>query len=209
MKRVILNPFDLDVGILREAVSVLRDGGLVGFPTDTVYGVAGDPRNKTAVLKVYQVKSRPSNIAVPIIAADREQVMGCVRDVTPVATSLMAAFWPGPLSIVMKAAGILDRRILGEGDSVAMRVPGNIIARELAKEFGFPIMATSANMHGEPPGVTGKEVCEALGGKVDLVLDGGRAPGGLSSTVVDGRGNVPVLVRDGPVPWSSILSLLE
>ena len=107
MKRVILNPFDLDVGILREAVSVLRDGGLVGFPTDTVYGVAGDPRNKTAVLKVYQVKSRPSNLAVPIIAADREQVMGCVRDVTPVATSLMAAFWPGPLSIVMKAAGIL------------------------------------------------------------------------------------------------------
>jgi len=209
VRRVTLDPVDLDIGVLREAADILRDGGLVGFPTDTIYGLAGDPRNETAVLKLYQVKSRPAALAVPIIAADREQVMRCVRDVTPVASSLMASFWPGPLSIIMKATLLLDRRILGEGDSVAMRIPENNIARELARQFGFPIMATSANVHGKPPGVTGKRVYETLGTKVDLILDGGAARGGIPSTIVDARGEIPMLVRGGAVPWSRVLDSLQ
>ena len=209
MRRVKLDPFDLDISVLREAADVLRDGGVVGFPTDTVYGLAGDPRSETAVSKLYQIKSRPMKLAIPIIAADREQVMCCVRDVTSVAESLMASFWPGPLSIVMRAAIVLDRRVLGEGESVAVRIPANPIARGLAKQFGFPIMATSANVHGEQPGVNGKQVFEALGAKVDLVVDGGATRGGSPSTVVDARSEVPILVRNGAVPWSRVLGSLR
>lgn len=198
-----------DPAALALAVEVLQSGGLVAFPTDTVYGIAADPRQDAALERLFAVKGRDSRAAVPLIAADAEQAMAA-GDFGPddLYMRLADAFWPGPLSIVVPANAALSRAALGGHDTVAIRVPAHAVARALAEAFGFCITATSANLSGHPPAETADAVIETLPG-IDLLLDAGRAPGGPPSTIVTLDAHGPVLIRAGAVAWDRVIKLFK
>ena len=193
---------------VREAAAVLRDGGVVAFPTDTLYGLAVDPRRDEAVRKLFEVKGRDLSAAIPLVAgslaqAEEAAVLGDVE------RRLARAFWPGPLSIVAPARPALSVLVLAGGLTVALRVPAHPAAVALASAFGFCITATSANPSGQPGTADPAIVSRTLAGKIDYLLDDGLAPGGPPSTIVQVRDGLPVLVRAGAVPWERVLRSLQ
>lgn len=207
-ERLVLDPERPDPDGLRRAVEVLAAGEVVAFPTDTLYGLAVDPRRRDAARRLFEVKRRPTGLAVPLIAADAAQVGLIARRVTPLARQLAAGWWPGPVSIVLDASAALEPALLTEAGTVAVRVPAHPLARRLAAEFEHPITATSANLSGEPPAADGASVAAGFGPELAVVVDGGPAPGGAPSTIVDARGGTPVLVREGAVQWDRVLQSL-
>jgi L-threonylcarbamoyladenylate synthase len=192
---------------IAEAAGVLRSGGVVAFPTDTLYGLAADPRRDDAVRRLFALKGRQPDAAVPLIAADLEQSM-TAGEFRQQELRLARAFWPGPLSIVVPARPLISRAALGGGSTLAIRVPAHAAARELAAAFGFPITATSANASGEPPAETADDVASAVRG-VDLILDDGRVAGGPPSTIVRFDDEVPTLVRAGAIAWDRVLRSVQ
>ena len=198
----------IDRSAIARAATVLRKGGVVAFPTDTFYGLAADPRSDAPVSRIYEIKGRPPASAMPLIAASREQA-GQAAIVDAISDRLAAAFWPGPLTLVVPALPGLAAPVLGGGTTVAIRVPAHEIARALAQELGFPITATSANRSGQPPAVTAAELGSAGLDDVDLLLDAGPCRGGLPSTMVEAQGDGVRLVRAGAVPWDRVLESLE
>ena len=189
------------------AVRALREGGLVIFPTDTFYGLAADPRNTVAVERLFKVKRRSKELALPLVAADTAQVT-VVGTLTPLGRKLAEQFWPGPLTLILDAPSRLDPLVLGRGRSVAVRVPNHAVACALAGAFGYPLTATSANYSGKPAATAANEVFDSFELGVDVLLDAGRTPGGMTSTIVDVRGTAPILVRAGSVPWERVLQSL-
>jgi L-threonylcarbamoyladenylate synthase len=198
-----LKPEDLE-----RAVDVLRDGGVVAYPTDTVYGLAVDPRSADAVRRLFAVKARQAGHAVPVIAADFEQVEKAAA-FDPQSARAARAFWPGPLSLILPGKGAFRPEILAGDGSVAVRVPAQALARALADGLGFCITATSANLSGEPPAATASAVAQSLGDRIDFVLDGGHSPGGAPSTIADLRGGAPRLVRAGAIEWDRVLRSIQ
>ncbi len=188
-------------------MEVLGGGGLVGFATDTLYGIAADPRSDAAIERLFAVKGRDARSAIPLIAADREQAMAAGR-FGEREGRLASAFWPGPLSIVVPAHRGLSRTVMGAAETVAIRVPAQQVARALAAAFGFCVTATSANASGSPPAASADEVQQSLPA-LDLLLDSGPAPGGAPSTMVWFDEHGPVLVRAGAVAWDRVLTLFE
>jgi L-threonylcarbamoyladenylate synthase len=207
MQRVIVDPDQPDSASLAAAVTALRSGGVVAFPTDTLYGLAVDPRSNVAVARLFALKGRPAQMAVPIVASDVEQAAGA-GTFGPRERRLAEAFWPGPLSIVIPAAAAIVPGVRGGGDTVAIRVPAHAVARRLAAAFGFCVTATSANTSGHPPATSADEVARHLP-EVDVLLDGGPAPGGAPSTIVGFDRDAPVLLRAGAVPWDRVLKSLQ
>jgi L-threonylcarbamoyladenylate synthase len=198
-----------DAGISR-AVDVLRRGGIVAYPTDTFYGLAVDPRRDDAVARLYAAKGRSASMAIPLIAASLAQAQEAAI-LGDSERRLARAFWPGPLTIVMPPTEAIAARTLGDGATVALRVPFHAVARALAGRFGFCITATSANRSGEPPANEAEEVAGQFSGSdlVDLLLDGGPTPGGPPSTIVEMAGAAPRCVRAGAVAWDRVLRSLE
>ncbi len=196
--------------VIARAADVLRHGGLVAYPTDTVYGLAVDPRNSAAVARLYAAKGRGSQSAIPLIAASLEQAEEAAlfgeRELR-----LARALWPGPLTMVVPPRVDLAAAVLGGGTTVAVRVPAHAVARALAGAFGFCITATSANRSGEAPAVTGADVAAAFGAgsDVDLLLDAGVVAGGSPSTIVEIGEDGPRLIRAGAVPWNRVLESLK
>jgi len=194
--------------VIERAIAVLRDGGVVAYPTDTLYGLAVDPRSVDAVRRLFAAKQRPAGDPVPLIAADQEQAeAAAVFDQH--ATRVAAAFWPGPLSIILPATTAPCPLVRAADGSVAVRVPAHPLSRALAAGLGFCITATSANLSGQPPTASAKQVAATLGGRIDFLLDGGDSPGGAPSTLVDLRGSTPRLVRAGAVAWDRVLRSIE
>lgn len=202
-----LDPEQPDRAALRPAVEALGAGAVVAFPTDTLYGLAIDPRQSAAARRLFAAKRRPAGLAVPLIAADAGQTGQAVQHLTPLARRIADRWWPGPVSMVLDAAPTLDPLLTAAG-TVALRVPAHPLARRLAGDFHHPITATSANRSGEPPAADAKAAAEALGREVAFVIDGGPTPGGPPSTIVDVRGAAPVLVREGAVSWERVLQSL-
>lgn len=200
-----LSPTDPDEAPLVRAASVLAAGGLVVYPTDTLYGLAADPRLDRAVERVFSAKGRVASRALPLIVASLQQAEDEVARLSEVARRLARHFWPGPLTLVAEARPGLAAALTGEEGSVALRVPDQAVARGLAHALGFAIVSTSANRSGDPAPQTAEEAVEALGERVDLVLDSGPTPGGAPSTIVDARTMPPRLVRAGAVPMTLIL----
>ena len=196
-----------DAAGLAHASAVLLAGGVVAFPTDTVYGLAADPRQPAAIALIFTLKGRRDGVALPLVAADMSQAEAAGIFSTD-AARLAGGFWPGPLSIVVPGGSFLAPAGLAVDGTVAIRVPAHPVARGLAAAFGFCVTATSANPSGERPAQSADEAAEALPG-LDLILDGGPSPGGEPSTIVafDARG--PVLLRAGAVPWSRVIKFLE
>jgi len=207
MRRAIVDPEHPDAAGIAAAVDVLRAGGIVAFPTDTLYGLAVDPRSEEAISRLFALKGRDARAAVPLIAADLDQAK-LAGDFGPRERRLAAALWPGAVSIVVPPWPGLARGVFGDQEAIAIRVPAHAAARRLAAAFGFCVTATSANTSGQPPAVTADAVAVALP-DVDFLLDAGRAPGGPPSTIVAFDRDGPVLVRAGAIPWDRVLKSLQ
>lgn len=190
-------------GISR-AADVLRRGGLVAFPTETVYGLGATVFNRRALARVYEVKGRPADNPLIVHVSSRIMLDRVVTDVPDTASRLMEAFWPGPLTLVLRRSRRIPSIVSAGLDTVAVRVPADPVALQLLRLTGQPIAAPSANRSGRPSPTTAEHVMRDLGAVVDLVIDGGPTPIGVESTVVDVTGAVPVLLRPGGISREEI-----
>ena len=186
------------------AVETLKSGGIIAFPTDTVYGLGADPSNERAVQKIYRVKKRPRTLPLPLLLAEKSEITKVARVVPDIAWRLAERFLPGGLTLVLKKSSWVPEAVTAGGDTVAVRIPDHRIAAAIIRRLGSPLVGTSANLSGKPSPVTAQGVYEQLGDEVDLIIDGGRSPGGVESTVIDVSGSVPVLIREGAVPQEEI-----
>ena len=190
------------------AALVLRRGGIVVYPTETLYALGARADDAAALQRLARAKLRPEGKPLPLLAADREQVLQVARLEGP---ALRAAerFWPGPLTLVLPAAPGLDAAITAGSGSVGIRIPGSAIARELARRAGFALVSTSANPAGGPPPSSPGELARDLVSQVDHVLDCGPTPGGLPSTVIRLEGSSVHVLRDGAIPAASVCDALR
>jgi len=193
---------------LARAAALIRGGGLVAYPTDTVYALGCDPRDPAAVARLFDAKGRDARRASPLIGASIGQLSSAV-EFTATAQRLAEIFWPGPLSLVMMARSEISRLALGGLDTAAVRVPADATARNLAEAAGFAITATSANISGQPPVARASLISSALASQLDFILDGGTLAGGAVSTIVDVTGDAPQLVRAGAIAWDRVLESLR
>jgi len=185
---------------------MIRQGLIVAYPTDTLYGLAVDPRDAAAVQRLYALKGRPETSALTLIAADVAQARRAAH-LTPPAEALARDWWPGPLTIVVYADASVAPAALAGGRTVGVRVPDHAVAVDFARAAGFCITATSANRSGAAPPASPDEVLAALP-DVDAILDAGPAPGGPPSTIVGALDRDVTLIRAGAVPWERVLRSL-
>lgn len=194
-------------GAIEKAKEIIIQGGTIAFPTDTVYGLAADVFNNTAISKIYKIKERSKLKALPVLVANMAQLEDLVSEMDHKAEKLAQAFWPGPLTLILpKAQGLPD--LLSPYPTIGVRMPDCHFTLELLESTG-PLATTSANISGEANPMTGQDVMEQLGGKIDLLLDGGRTPGAKPSTVVDTTGKVINILREGPISKAEITALIE
>jgi L-threonylcarbamoyladenylate synthase len=191
-----------------DCVIALHRGGIVLYPTDTLYGLAADPFSDQAVERLFAIKERDRHAAIPLIAGSLAQAQRA-GELGAGDLALARAFWPGPLTIVVPAREAVSRKVLAGGTTVAIRVPAHPIARALAEAFGACITATSANLHGQPPASRVADVGPAVLERVDVVLDGGATPGGPPSTIVQLTPEGPRLLRAGAIAWERVLESVE
>ena len=198
-------PLEGGADIPQDAVDALRRGEIVAYPTETLYGLAVDPRQPDAVARLRRVKGREARLGLPLIAGSLTQVESDLGPLPRLGRRLAETFWPGPLTLIFVPTANLDAGITAADMSVAVRVPGAEPARRLALACGHPITATSANPAGKRPAATGDEVESLFGPVISLILEQAGALQGAPSTIVDIRGDVPVLVRAGIVSWDRVL----
>ena len=196
-----------DSNSLAHALDVLSGGGLVAFPTDTVYGLGAMAFDANAVSKIYMAKGRGQEKAIPILISDVDQIHRVSSGVNDYAVKLGKKFWPGPLTIVVPRHPTIPD-VVSPLKTVGVRIPNLNVTRELLRLPG-PLAVTSANMSGQTSPSTAKGVNAQLTGRIPLILDGGVTPGGIPSTVVDCSGEQPEVVREGPISLEQILSALE
>ena len=191
-------------GRVDDAVQVLRNGGVVAIPTDTVYGLAAAFDDDDAVERIFRIKGRAPSLAIPLLLNSADAVEQYVAEVPESFWSLANAFWPGQLTIVMRKSDLVSERLTAGRNTVGLRVPDHRLPRHLSKSLGGAITGTSANLSGSPSLTTAKEVEEQLGSAVDLIVDGGATPGPISSTVVDLSGDRPTILREGRITLEDI-----
>jgi L-threonylcarbamoyladenylate synthase len=194
--------------VLREAVDVLRQGGVVAYPTDTVYGLAVDATNVEAIARLYDVKGRPEAKALPLIIGEVGQLAEVAAAIPPQAEKLIAAFWPGPLTLLFKPHEALPVQLRGENPHIGVRWPAAKLSQQLARQLGHAITATGANCSDAPAALTAAEVSRQLGSSVDLILDGGRAASSEVSTVLDVVATPPCIRRPGKISSRAIEAVL-
>ena len=182
---------------LKRAGKIIRDGGLVAFPTETVYGLGGDALNPMSSKKIYAAKGRPSDNPLIVHVANMDDLAAIVQEVPDAARKLADAFWPGPLTMIMNKNEKVPYETTGGLDTVAIRMPNNEIALELIRQSGGYIAAPSANTSGRPSPTVARYCVEDLSGKIEMIIDGGQVGIGLESTIVDLTSQVPMILRPG------------
>jgi L-threonylcarbamoyladenylate synthase len=192
-------------GVVNAAAELLKQGHLIVFPTDTLYGIGADAFNQVAISRLYQIKRRSLDKGIPILLADLSDVDKVAHHLPPVAQDLIARFWPGPLTLIVPKHPALPA-VISPNDGIAIRIPRSKVARDLIRLVGGAVATSSANLSGHTPCRTGAQAMDNLGGLVTAVLDGGPCPESMASTIVDCRGRQPILVRQGPIS-SETLSL--
>jgi len=197
----VIRALSLDV-VLAEAIEVVRRGGLIVYPTDTLYGLGADPLNERAVERVYEAKRREAK-PLPILVSSRDKVEE-VAYVNEEALRLMDLFWPGPLTIILPKKPRLPDLVTAGAKSVGVRIPKHDLAIALIEGCGGVLTGTSANLSGRPPPKTVEEALSQLGESVDLAIDAGPAPIGMPSTVIDLSGDEPAVVREGAVSLEAL-----
>lgn len=194
---------------LAEAVRILLGGGVAAFPTETFYGLGADARNETAVEKIFRIKGRDFRNPIALIVADEGEVGPLVEEIPAPAAILMKAFWPGPLTLIFRAASSVSSRLTGGTGKIGIRVSSHPIARLLAAGLAGPLTATSANLSGGPECSSAEAVIRALGDLPDAVIDGGSTPGGVGSTILDVTVSPPRILREGAIPGVAIWDTLN
>ncbi|MCR5356698.1 MAG: threonylcarbamoyl-AMP synthase [Lachnospiraceae bacterium] len=206
MKTIIvkLDDNNTDMEALKAAGRIIRSGGLVAFPTETVYGLGADALNPAASEKIYAAKGRPSDNPLIVHIYRLEDLYEIARDVSDAAVRLAGEYWPGPLTMIFKKKDIVPLKTTGGLDTVAVRMPSNRVAAEFIKEAGGFIAAPSANLSGRPSPTDASHVIEDMDGRIDMIIDGGSCDIGLESTIVDMTGEVPMILRPGYITGDMI-----
>ena len=188
---------------IEKGVKILQKGGVIAFPTDTVYGLGADAFNSMAVKRIYEIKNRPKHRQLPLLIADVERLTALAEPIPKIAWFLARRFWPGGLTLVLSKTDSVPA-YLAPGLTIAVRVPNHPICLALIQRLGNPIIGTSANISGQPAALTAEEVGRQLGEKIDFIIDGGKCPSGQESTVVDVTHESPVILRPGIIPSHEI-----
>jgi len=204
MTRVVVDPARPDPGAIARAAAMLREGGVVAIPTDTLYGLAADPWNPAAVMRIFDIKGREEDRALPLVAASVSQVTQWIGEMDIVTSRLAERFWPGPLTLVMRAPTGLSLKVTAGGATIGIRVPAHAVTRALCATFDRPITATSANISGHPATDDPDGVADRLSNGLDMLLDAGMTPGGPPSTIVDVTQGDLRLIRAGAVSWEDV-----
>lgn len=196
-KTIKVDAQNIDESIIEKAAKVIKHGGLVAFPTETVYGLGADGMKKEAAAKIYEAKGRPSDNPLIIHIARKEDVFHLAKEVSEAALKLMEVFWPGPLTLIFEKQEEVPEETTGGLSTVAVRFPSHPVAQRLIEASGRFIAAPSANLSGKPSPTLAEHVIADLKGRVDMILDGGAVSIGIESTVLDVSGEVPVILRPG------------
>ncbi len=184
---------------IEKGITILQKGGVIAFPTDTVYGLGADAFNATAIERIYQIKNRPKHRQFPLLIADVKELTVLVDPIPEIAWFLARRLWPGGLTLVLPKKGSVPVH-LAPGTTIAVRVPDHPVCLAVIKHLGNPVIGTSANISGQPAALTAEEVEQQLGGKIDFIIDGGKCPGGKESTVADVTHESPIILRHGIIP---------
>lgn len=192
------NP-QLNEDVIAKAANIIKNGGLVAFPTETVYGLGGNALNSKAAEKIYAAKGRPSDNPLIVHISDISELKGLVKSISPKAQLLMDAFWPGPLTLIFEKTDIVPKETTGGLDTVAIRYPENKVAKAFIAACGVPVAAPSANTSGKPSPTRASHVAFDMDGRIDMIIDGGSCEFGLESTIVDTTSEIPCLLRPGAV----------
>jgi L-threonylcarbamoyladenylate synthase len=210
---VTVDPDEPDPQAIQRAADIVRDGGLVVIPTDTVYGLVCDPRQPEAVQQIYRVKGRRRDQPLALLLHDMSQVSASVEHVPELAVRAMQHFWPGALTVVVRACPARDRSdataaVRARKNTVGLRLPAHVVPRLVAHALGSPLASTSANRSGQPAPTTAEQARDQLQGLIELVLDAGPTPTAHESTVVDFSRQPPRVLRPGAIPVQRLRELL-
>ena len=198
----------VDETLLEEAAGALREGGLVAFPTETVYGLGGNALDSDAARKIYAAKGRPSDNPLIVHISSMEELAPLVEEIPEKAKRLAEAYWPGPMTMIFRKSALIPPETSGGLDTVAVRMPSDPVADALIRLAGVPVAAPSANTSGRPSPTTAEHVIEDMNGRIEYILDGGPVPVGVESTIVDLCGDCPVLLRPGAVTLPMLEKIL-
>jgi len=204
-----INPIYPDKALIAEVAEVIVKGGLVAFPTETVYGLGANAYNTEAVKKIFIVKNRPPDNPLIVHISDLEMLHLVAEEIPEKAWRLIKKAWPGPLTLILKKKRELPRTVTGGLDTVAVRLPGHPVAIELIKAAGTPVAAPSANLSGRPSPITAEHVVKDLWGKIEVIIDSGETFFGVESTVLNILTDPPTLLRPGPVGVEEIEAIIE
>lgn len=204
-----ININSIDENIINEAGNIIKSGGLVAFPTETVYGLGGDGLNPKSSKKIYEAKGRPSDNPLIIHIAEFDDIYKITKNIPAVAITLAKMYWPGPLTMIFEKADIVPYETTGGLDTVAVRFPSHPIARDFIKAAGGYVAAPSANLSGRPSPTTALHVRDDMDGRIDMIIDGGPCDIGLESTIIDCTSEVPMLLRPGFVSYEMLEEVLN
>ena len=193
---------------LEEAARILREGGLVAFPTETVYGLGADARDSKAAGRIYAAKGRPSDNPLIVHLARREDIAGIAREIPSSAQKLIDAFMPGPITLILKKQPSVPDTVTAGLDTVAVRIPADETARRLIELSGVPVAAPSANISGKPSPTSFEHVLHDMDGRIEAIVDGGEASVGVESTIVDCTGETPLILRPGGITPEMVRSIV-
>ena len=200
---------DSDERSIQDAAEIIANGGVIGFRTDTFYGLGADPFNRDAVQRIKQLKGREDRKPILVVISDREQVGRFISDLSPAFDLLAGKFWPGPLTLIGRSGPEVPEEITAGTETVGVRLPGDDSVCTLVQACGGALTATSANPSDQKPAKMAKEVWNYFNDAVDSIIDGGDATVDQPSTVVDARGDAARLIREGAIPWSQIQAAID
>ena len=207
-REIVINPNDIDYSLANEAGKILRNGGLVAFPTETVYGLGANALDETAVGSIFKAKGRPNDNPLIVHVASTDDVSLLVESIPLKAKKVMEAFWPGPISIIMKKSNKIGNAVSAGLDTVAIRMPSHPVARAIIAASGVPVAAPSANTSSRPSPTDAKHVREDMQGKIDMIVDGGSCSVGVESTVLDLSGDVATILRPGGISAAMLYPII-
>lgn len=194
---------------IETVAKIIKNGGLVAFPTETVYGLGANALDTRAVKKIFEAKGRPADNPLIVHIADKKEIHRLAKEIPGEAEKLIDKFWPGPLTLILKKSKVVPKLTTGGLDTVAIRMPAHKIALALIKEAQVPIAAPSANLFGKPSPTSAEHVIQDLDGKIDVIIDGGEAKIGVESTVLDLTANPPILLRPGAISLEELRDVLD
>ncbi len=200
---------EIDYTKLQEPANIIKKGGIVIFPTETVYGIGANGFDENAIKKVYEVKKRPLSNPISLLVNSIDMINEVAKDITEVEYNLIKRFFPGPLTIILKKKDIIPDVLTANSDTVGIRMPANEIALKLIEYAGVPIATPSANISGKPSGTDITDIMKDFEGKVDYVIDDGPSKIGLASTIVKVIDNVPHILRQGSIPENEIKKFIQ